>query len=280
MRICLIDFSAVCYTVAYSPEMQKLSHKDKSTGIIFGALTYINFLNKNLRPDTLVFCCDDHRSKRKKLFPEYKVKRRQDITPEKEAFLKDAKRQMKILREDILPEIGIKNIFSQKGLEGDDIIARVCKDYKGNDIVIVTSDEDMYQCLSTTTSVFKPRNKVMYSANDLMEQKGLTPKQWVRYKQINGCVSDCVPGIEGSGPVKTIQYILGTLPDGVIKQRIESTEGQAIIKRNKKLVKLPFKKTKICKLQANEFDPKKLSTIADSHGMGHIAKQCLKWRLS
>ena len=127
-----------------------------------------------------------------------------------------------------------KNVLPR--YEADDLFGLYCEQYPKENIVMITRDEDMYQLLSDNISLYSPDDKILKTRKWLHERYNLIPSDWVLYKQIVGCKSDCVPGIVGVGEKRFIQYMEGKASEK-IQAKIEANKD--IIERNYDLVKLP-----------------------------------------
>ena len=106
-------------------------------------------------------------------------------------------------------------VACQPGYEADDMLAEAVKRLSnrcGNDIILVTSDEDMFQCFAPGVTMYTPAAKYpVRNAEWLLENYGVTPAQWAKVKAIAGCTSDGVPGVPGVGEKTACKYLTGTL---------------------------------------------------------------------
>lgn len=282
-RIMIIDHSAVCHAVKYSLGKYKLSFEEKPTFVIFGYLNMLQVLFRTIRPDRVAFACDSKKSKRKNKYPHYKSKRLEK-SEEEQAMDLIAYPQFTILKERVLPEIGFKNIFEQKGLEGDDIMASICLTHPQQDIVLVTRDKDMYQCLNKYVCMFDPTSKIYFGNVDFEAKYGIKPEQWGEVKSIAGCTTDDVLGIEGVAELTAIKYLLGTLnktkangEPTKVYQNLISKKGKKIIKRNRKLVILPYKNTPAYHIRPDQLLQKGLLKVAKAYGFKSIKKDIDSW---
>lgn len=239
----IVDSDFVCYQNKHS--MKELSWEDKHTGVIFGFLRDTLSLAKNLECNNFIFVWDSDKSKRKKMFPDYKANRTtKEKTPEEEELSRITHPQFDIIRDEILPYIGFKNNFIQDGLEGDDLIAKIILDHDWTNLAVVTIDSDLYQVLSPNVFIYNPRKKKKYTLDDFKKDWGIDPWQWSNVLSLAGCSTDNVPGINGVGKPTAAKYIRGELPPTrKVVQRIQSKQGKEIKRRNDWLVKLPFQGT-------------------------------------
>ncbi len=201
--------------------------------------------------------------------PEKKPKKSQydNLTDmEKEAY-SELRTQINLLRTKHLPELGYRNVFAAEGYEADDVIASVCKHLpEGERAVIVSTDKDMYQLLSSQVTIWNPVRKCILTVAWLKQTYLCTPKQWIEVKAIAGCGTDEVEGIKGVGDKTAVKYLNGLLaPHLKTFQDIEANLD--LIQRNRKLVKLPYPGTPIFEVREDELDPAKWTEFADSLGM-------------
>ncbi len=251
----ILDCNFLCHRLKHS--MGGLSFEGGPTGIIYGFLKSIPIYQEMFDTPYIIFCWDSKSSKRQEIYPKYKLNRKikqREMDEEELNFETEFRYQMKMLRLKYLPMIGFKNIFCQKGYEADDLIASFCLAIPDkNQIVIITSDQDLHQCLTTNIFIYNPIKRKRMTLQGLHKQYGLKPHEWKMMKAIAGCSTDNVLGIKGIGEKTAIKYLTGGLSDASKAfQKINSEIGWKIYKRNLKLVSLPFKGTKKYKLRKDE----------------------------
>lgn len=251
----------------------ELAFKGESTGVIFGFLKQLFHITKEIRPTHFVFAWDSRQSFRKQIYKEYKANR---ITaPEDKEALEDAFRQFELLKKQILPSLGFTNIYEFHGYEADDIVASAVKQARGNfqQIIIVSSDSDLLQCLSPSVSIYTPTSKSFYTQKDFETDKDISVSQWASVKAIAGCSSDNVPGIKGVGEKTAILYLNGLLSDQSKKYKEivswKYTEDGNIseeYRRNMRLVRLPFKNIPELKIEKHTFDLQGFKKMCRQYG--------------
>ena len=96
-----------------------------------------------------------------------------------------------------------------KGIEADDILNSYAKQNEGWDgeSVIISSDQDFYQCVSPNTSVYDAMKKEHWSDERLKMEFGFDPMKWVDAGAIMGDKSDNIFGVDGWGPVTACKYV-------------------------------------------------------------------------
>jgi len=264
MKTLIIDSNYLGYAAAYTTG--DLSHDDIATGVLFGFLSRILSMGESFKTNDFVFCWDSRSSKRRDKHSFYK-EHRSKLDPEEAKRKAIIGKQFKCLRRTILPKIGFQNVFVQRGYESDDIVMKIVQEWKMEDPIVITADEDLYQCL-VSARVFLPNKKMMMTANRFRQEYGILPSSWARVKRIAGCSSDEVPGIVGVGEKTAIKFIKGKLKkDSVAYQKIVSEEGKAILRRNHSIVTLPFQGTEIPKRRKNEFSHGGLREVALKYRM-------------
>lgn len=277
--VVIFDSSALCYAAKYS--MPELLWENQSTGIIFHYLNQILRFSTMFKTGRFVFSWDSRGNYRKNIFSEYKEKRHTGTLTDEEFQLHDQiKLQMGKLCYELLPEMGFRNVFQQKGIESDDIMASVVLNNQ-EDFIMVTSDNDMFQMLPHCR-IFLFNKKKLFTKEDFFKLYGIEAEKWADVKALAGCEGDEVPGIQGVGLKTAIKYLNGELKaSGVVYNRINSPEGRAIIARNNKLVKLPFEGTDKYMLQDDEIDVDAIIKICDEYGCYSLTNQenRKKWKL-
>jgi hypothetical protein len=236
-----------------------------------------------------VYAIDSKYSKRKKIYKYYKEKRHKNKTDEQIALDKIAYPQFETVEEYILPTIGYRNRFKVKGLEADDIIASICKTYKDSEIIIITTDQDLYQLLTDNICIFNTKTNSYFTNYDFKEKYGIEPKIWKRIKAIGGCSSDCVKGVPIPQPDPTkkqmhvaekgaLNFIKGNMKCTTKAYKaIVSPEGKKIINRNKKLVILPFRGTPKFKLHPDRISKNGILKVARRYNMRSIMEDIDDW---
>lgn len=213
----LIDADYIAHRARYS--MGELTWKGAATGVIYGFLTTIVQLEERFDTNRIVFCFDSHASERKKIYPAYKANRKhnQPLTEKEEEFEREFRQQVLKLRKEYLPEIGFRNVFWQSGYESDDLMASICQEFSSrprqSSVVIVTADQDLFQCIRGNVSVFNPQKQENMTLQRFHKQYGIKPQDWVYVKVLAGCSSDNIPGVPGIGEITALRYMKGDLPE-------------------------------------------------------------------
>ncbi|MBA2482099.1 MAG: DNA polymerase I [Planctomycetes bacterium] len=95
------------------------------------------------------------------------------------------------------------------GYEADDILATLAKQAanKGMDTRICSRDKDIDQVLSERIRTWDPGKDELRGPEELLAEKGLTPRQVIDYLCMMGDSSDNVPGIKGVGPKTAVKLL-------------------------------------------------------------------------
>lgn len=231
---------------------ETLSHNDVKTGILFGFLWSMFKFSKDYKTSRLIFCFDSKENKRKLFFPEYKLGRSTKEKTEFEKLLDKAAYEQFNVVPKLLQQLGFRHIYRYRGFESDDLIASICisNPHIKDKIVILSNDNDLLQLLPHCQGIHNAKgfiNEKMFK-----EQYGIEAEDWKKVKMWAGCDSDEVPGIPGFGVATAIKFIKNPPMKGVLSQRFYSSEGKAIMERNKKLTTLPYEGTPDIKISGKD----------------------------
>jgi len=246
VKTIIIDSNCLGYIAKYSKG--GLSYGEMETGVIFGFLEAIKNLSKRFDTKEFIFCWDSKKSKRRKLYPEYKANRNINRTETEQIEDNITYRQFYDLRTLVLPKLGFKNIFIQTGYESDDLIAILVEHILRHSLV-VTNDDDLLQLLNYC-DIYNPRTKKIIDYGTFESLYGIAPSICPSVKALAGCISDNIKGVEGVGKAKALAFIKNKLSEGKIKDRILNSND--ILKRNFPLIRLPLKGTVLPIIQKDE----------------------------
>jgi len=288
--ILIVDLHSCLHNIKHGiAKSEILSYKGNPTFIIYGFITKLRAIMEKIPNNMVVFACDSKKSKRLELFPKYKEKRTEK-TPDQIELDNISYPQFDIIKNEVLPTLGFRNIFEFDGYEGDDIIAQiVLKDYSNHYCTFCTTDEDMYQLLSDRAWMLKHSTMKIYSKSDFIEEYGIQPQDWKKVKSWGGCNSDGVPGLRvfidgkmsktGIGTGKALAYVKGEMKPGSNSfKAFTDPKNKAQLQMNKSLVILPFKGTPSCRITRNEMSAVGLRKIAERYGFKSILKDFVAYQ--
>ena len=259
----VIDVSYLCYRAFYTTK--DLSWKGKATGTIFGFLKSITALKDQFATDTVAFCFEHPHLLRRDIYPAYKAHRHaKQRSPLEEQALKGLREQIKSLRKDYLPRIGFKNVFCSDGYESDDIMAAIAFSApKEQDVVLVTADADLWQCLRSNVSIWNPQKQKLQTKAWFFGEYGFSPRLWAEVKALAGCNGDGVEGIPRVGEKTACKM--------VISSAVLPKEQSQIYHRNFPLVRLPFEDCPVPRLQQDKISKQGWIEVCGELGMKSLA---------
>ena len=266
-----MDSHFLCHRAFHS--VKGLSHKGIKTGVVFGFLKSISFFKDLFQTDRVAFCFEHPHLYRRDVFPSYKHKRGKDKTPSEVKAYQELAIQISELRQRYLPTIGFKNIFCFRGMEADDIMAAIALGASlDEEVILITSDMDLLQCLRPNVSIYSPHVHKQLTWEWFLSTYSFPPSKWAIVKAIAGCHGDQVPGVGGVGEKTAVRWLRGELKlDSKAAQIINSGPGRAVVRRNRALVQLPYKGCQLPKLQDDAITKKAWIETCSLLGMRSLA---------
>ncbi len=187
----LIDGHNVLYRTFFG--VPRLTAPDGTpTNVVLGVARILIKILREERPDAIVAVFDSREpTPRHVIYPEYKANRLK--TPE------DLASQIPVVDE-MIDALGVRRI-SVPGAEADDIIGTLSRraEERGVDVVIVTSDKDMYQLVSPRVKVRDGLKENTVGEAQVEEVFGVPPGKVAELLALAGDPSDNVPGVPGVG---------------------------------------------------------------------------------
>lgn len=199
----LIDGSSLIFRAFFA--LPNLSNNDGvMTNGVYGFLTmYRNAFDK-YKPDYVLVAFDrSSKTFRNDEYKDYKANR--DKTPNELSY------QFGILK-DILDSMGVK-YTDLDGFEADDIVGTYAEMAKeaGDKAVLITGDRDYLQLVDDDILVYLTKkgvsDTVEYTVDKIKEEYGITPKQLIDVKGLMGDKSDNIPGVDGIGEKRALDFI-------------------------------------------------------------------------
>lgn len=194
MKLLVVDGNSILNRAYYG--IKPLTTKDgQYTHAIYGFMTMLERIKADTSPDAVAIAFDlKAPTFRHKMYEEYKGNRK--------GMPEELAQQLNPLKE-LLKYLGY-TIVTCEGYEADDILgtlSKVCADNK-NECVLATGDRDNLQLINDYVSVRLAKNMnatTMYTADTVLEEYGVTPKELIEIKAIQGDSSDNIPGVAGIG---------------------------------------------------------------------------------
>lgn len=198
MKLLVVDGNSILNRAFYG--IRPLTTKDgQFTNAIYGFLTMLLKIQEDVTPDAVAIAFDlKAPTFRHKAYDGYKSNRK--------GMPEELHQQLQPLK-DLLTLLGYK-LVTKEGYEADDILgtlSHTCAE-KGDECVLATGDRDSLQLVNDKVTVRLASTKggkanaILYDKDKIMEDYGVTPRQLIEIKAIQGDSSDCIPGVPGIGP--------------------------------------------------------------------------------
>ena len=196
-KLLLLDGNSLTYRAFFALPADMSTASGQITNAVFGFTSmFINVL-KEQRPDDVLVAFDrPEPTFRHEADASYKANR--DAAPD------ILRQQMGLVRE-VLDALGVATC-ELAGWEADDLIATATEQAvaRGDDVVIVTGDRDVYQLVQDphVKVLYNRRgvsDYVLYDEAGIVERTGVTSAQYPEYAALRGDPSDNLPGVPGVG---------------------------------------------------------------------------------
>lgn len=194
-----IDFNNLFYGSYYGEKL--INSKGMNVNAIKGFFFKLKLLKETFNPDYIVVANDLSRSKtfRRKIYKQYKSQRKDHDD--------DILKQLRYGQQ-LVSLLGYE-LINNEIYEADDILGMISKYTKENNMnmIICSSDRDLYQLINDSIFIFSPRNKELIDESYILMKYKLTPQQWIECKMLQGDVSDNIPGIRGIGETTALKLL-------------------------------------------------------------------------
>lgn len=184
-------------------------------GGLIGTIRGVKVLARELKPTDITVVWDGAGGavKRRAIYAEYKAGRKpkmnraQDFdTPDQAA---DNMVRQHRLAHKYLELLGVRQVRVD-GIEADDAIAYAARHVLDELRVIVSTDRDFLQLVSTQVSVYNPVKRSTTVTDGFVGEHGVLPENFVITKALMGDKSDNIPGVRGIGE-KTVAKLFPDL---------------------------------------------------------------------
>ena len=243
MKLLVLDGNSILNRAFYGIKLLSTKSGEFTNGI-YGFLTMFKKMLDETMPDAVAIAFDlKAPTFRHKEYAGYKAKRK--------GMPEELAQQMPVLKE-LLDDMGYK-ITTCEGYEADDILGTLAKacEASGDTCLIATGDRDSLQLVSDKTTVrllstkFGQAQVTVYDEAQIKEEYGVSPKQLIDIKAIQGDASDNIPGVAGIGEkgAKELIQSFGSLKniyenidkldikDGTRKKLLDSRENAFLSER-------------------------------------------------
>ena len=191
-----------------------LSDNGDHIGGIVGTLKSIGYAIRMINPTRVILTFDGKggAKSRQNIYAGYKADRAKnkirlnraitvDMNPEDEQV--SMRRQMVALA-DLLTYLPV-TIMLYDGIEADDVMGYIATQLRqeGEKVVLMSSDKDFLQLVNKDVSVYSPTKKKIYNIDEVVEEFGIHPHNFINFRMIDGDKSDNISGVDGLG-IKSI----------------------------------------------------------------------------
>lgn len=222
MKLLVLDGNSIINRAFYGIKL--LTTKDgQYTNAVYGFMTTFRRLLEETSPDAAAVAFDlKAPTFRHQAYDGYKAKRK--------GMPDELAQQMQPLK-DLLTALGYR-IVTCEGYEADDILGTLAESCtkNGDECVIATGDRDSLQLVSPTVTVritatkFGKPEVTLYDEAKIKEVYGVTPKQLIDIKAIQGDTSDNIPGVPGIGEKGAKDLIINFHDLDYIYQNLDALE--------------------------------------------------------
>lgn len=218
-KLLLIDGTNLCFREFFSKK--NLSHKGRAVDVLYGVFKSLTSYHKKWPDHFRIVAWEGGYARRLAeseaaveagLIPSsYKQNRRDKAAdPDQTVDLEPLFEQMAIL-EELLAKT--KTMQARiKGYEADDVLHSYAEWASRHDgeAIIVSSDQDFYQCIRPNVQVYDARSKELWTYERFLTEFGWEPDLWVDKGAIEGEIGpskDNIFGVDGWGPVTACKYV-------------------------------------------------------------------------
>lgn len=193
MKLLVLDGNSILNRAFYGIKLLTTKNGEY-TNAIYGFLTMMSKILADTTPDGVAIAFDLKQ-------PTFRHKKYDGYKANRHGMPNELASQLPIIKE-LLKALGYR-LIECAGFEADDILgtlARACEN-TNNECIVATGDRDSLQLVSDNVKVrlITTKNVVTYDNEKILEEYGVTPKQLIDIKAIQGDTSDNIPGVKGIG---------------------------------------------------------------------------------
>ena len=239
-KLLVLDGNSILNRAFYGIKLLTTKTGEFTNGI-YGFLTMLNKLLEETSPDGVAIAFD-------RKGPTFRHQAYEGYKSNRKGMPQELAQQMPVLQE-LLEDLGFR-IVSCQGWEADDILGTLSAqcEKEGTQCLIATGDRDSLQLVSDATTVrlastkFGQPQVTLYDVAKIQEDYGVSPRQMIDIKAIQGDTSDCIPGVAGIGPkgagelvqkFGSLQYIYDHLEEldirPAMKKKLETSRDNAFL---------------------------------------------------
>lgn len=198
MKLLVLDGNSILNRAFFGIKLLSTKAGDFTNGI-YGFLTMFRKIYDETQPDAVAIAFDMRA-------PTFRHKQYAGYKSNRKGMPEELAQQLPVLQQ-LLKDLGYR-IVTCEGWEADDILGTLsaAAEREGSSCVIATGDRDSLQLVSPATTVrlmstkFGQPQVTVFDEQKIMDEYGVTPRQMIDIKAIQGDSSDCIPGVAGIGP--------------------------------------------------------------------------------
>ena len=240
-RLLLVDGNSIIFRAFYAIRTQLTNHDGLHTNAIYGFKLMLDSVLTTYDPSHVLVAFDaGKKTFRTEKYAAYKGQR--DKTPS------ELTEQFGLVKE-LLQAYGITS-YDLPNYEADDIIGTMAAQAEaaGYDVTVVTGDRDLTQLATDKVTVAVTKSGVTqmenYTPVYVQEKLGVTPRQIIDLKALQGDSSDNYPGVTGVGPKTAVKLIkqyesvealyenLATMKKSKLKEHLEQDQANAFLAKD------------------------------------------------
>ncbi|WP_050606772.1 DNA polymerase I [Clostridium niameyense] len=223
-RLLILDSNSLLNRAFYAlPDF--MTAEGIHTNAVYGFMTMLLKMKEEIKPNYIVATFD-------RKAPTFRHNAYKDYKAGRKKMPDELAEQFPIVKE-LLTYLAI-NIFEIDGFEADDLIGTlsVFAESKGIEVYVVTGDKDALQLATDNVHVVITKKgiteKEIYDKNRMIEEFGVTPKEFIDVKGLMGDSSDNIPGVPGIGEKTAFKLIKEYKSIENVLENIESLRGKKL----------------------------------------------------
>ncbi|MHC1683543.1 MAG: DNA polymerase I [Clostridiaceae bacterium] len=221
-RLLILDGNSLLNRAYYALPLMSTS-EGIHTNAIYGFSNMLFKMREELNPNYIVTTFD-------KKAPTFRHKEYSDYKAGRKKMPPELAEQFPLVKE-LLNKMDI-DIFEIDGFEADDLIGTLAvhAEKQGIEVYIITGDKDALQLASENIKVVITKKgiteKEIYDGNRMVEEFGVTSRQFIDVKGLMGDASDNIPGVPGIGEKTAFKLIkeYGSIEN--LLENIDSLKGK------------------------------------------------------
>ncbi len=203
-KLMIIDGSSLLHRAFYALPLLTTKEGIYTNGV-YGFLTMLYRIKDEYDPDYLCVAFD-------KKGPTFRHKEYKEYKGTRQSTPSELAQQFPMIRE-ILEAMNIVTLELSE-YEADDIAGTLAKtgEEQGLDTILVTGDKDYLQLATDHTQVLITRKGIseldIYDKEKIIQEFGITPRQFIDLKGLMGDKSDNIPGVPGIGEKTGLKLLI------------------------------------------------------------------------